>query len=119
MSRITSPIAALFFAIVAVAACDRRTDTTTTHPAAVPSMLERVAMDEVTVEGKPLAATDLRALEAIDYPMQDGSDHAKEGDRLLKDGRAGEAVFAYRKALSADNSADVWSKLGVAYLQGV
>jgi Tfp pilus assembly protein PilF len=76
-------------------------------------------MEPVVVEGRPVVNVDLRAAEAIAVADGERADFLAKGDALVKDGKPGEAVFAYRKALSQQNDARAWSKLGAAYLQGV
>ena len=116
------PFLALLFAVAAISITTTSCDAQQPPPRAVAQapvapMLERVTMEPVVVDGRPQPKTDLFALEAIDAP--ETLDFAAIGDKLLADGRPGEAVDAYRKALARDPSATSWTKLAKAYLQGV
>lgn len=61
----------------------------------------------------PLARTLLE--EEVLQPDTDDVDWAERGRALLLSHQPGEAVFAFRRALSADPSASVWSALGESY----
>lgn len=65
--------------------------------------------------GAPVAQTILEK-EALPKESDDATDYFAAGARFLEEGRPMEAVGAFRIALSSDTSAEVWQKLGEAYL---
>lgn len=115
-----APIIMLAFVVtqLAVVAGCPKTPTQPEAPRSAP--IGEVELGEPTVVASesvspPRAAT-LRETEALPRNPGDSTDYAAQGDRLLGEGRALEAVGAYRVALSQDDGGDVWRKLGEAYL---
>lgn len=64
----------------------------------------------------PPRAVTLQERETLLRTPGDMTDYVAVGERFMSGGRALEAIGAYRIALSIDNGAEVWRKLGEAYL---
>ncbi len=66
------------------------------------------------------AAIEPTLLEQERLPIERGdvTDHRQLGATLIAQHRIDEAITAFRTALVVDASADVWSELGAAYLDG-
>lgn len=113
-----APIVMLAFAVTQLAvigACSREPARET--PKTAPTVEVVLGEPEIVSEtvSPPRAAT-LHETEALPRNPGDTTDYLAEGERFMSAGRALEAIGAYRVALSIDNDADVWRKLGEAYL---
>jgi tetratricopeptide (TPR) repeat protein len=64
----------------------------------------------------PVSTPTLREIESLAHARDIVRDDIGEGDALLRDGRIGEAVVAFRHALYDDDGATTWARLGHAYL---
>lgn len=65
---------------------------------------------------EPTLAQTLLDKEVLPKESGDVTDYRANGERFLAEGRPLEAIGAFRVALASDTSADVWQRLGEAYL---
>lgn len=88
------------------------------HPVAEVHMGEPhiVATAGESVSVSPPRAETLHDKEALPRHPGDATDYVALGDDHMKAGHHIEAIGAYRVALSVDDGAEIWKKLGDAYL---
>lgn len=81
-----------------------------------PEIVASAARDDGSETVSPPRAETLHEKEALPRHPGDTNDYVKAGEDHMKAGRALEAVGAFRIALSMDDGAETWRKLGEAYL---
>jgi Flp pilus assembly protein TadD len=83
-------------------------------PTATLELGEPTVVDAGVVAAAPRTLLDD---EALPRPDDDEANYEEVGDALLALGKTGDAINAYRTALSAGATASVWRKLGDAYVK--
>lgn len=117
----TRALSISFFSLAVVAACDDAPpDASSTSARDLPAVAQPEPTPQeptiaATVEVAPPRAPTLHEQEALTHDAE-GRDYLAEGDALLGDGRLGEAIIAFRHALSDDDGAPTWARLGRAYV---
>ena len=87
------------------------------RPAAPLATMRPTPAAAVVVEDAGTAEPTLLERERLSVERGDVTDHRRLGEEMLAQHRLDEAITALRTALVVDASADVWSRLGAAYVQ--
>jgi len=116
MLRLLCAPALSLLCAVSVLACEAPPPVEVARPLPRVAVTLPTATAPAAVADQDVVAPTLLEQERLAVERGDVTDHRRLGETLLAQRRTDEAITAFRTALVVDASADVWSRLGAAYI---